>query len=228
MAGPSILKSVDRTDPAQRGLEWYCLSPTPAPCALWNYHQAIAVSLPYPDPRLRGTSFVLRPFAEKDFAAAMELGDDPRTAFSVPPVPAADPARVVQLFEQYRSDGELLHLAIAELGSDEYLGEVMVMMGEHQTGEFGCGVVPRARGRGIATEALGVLASWSATALDLRRLQVLVAQENTPALRLSERVGFRREGVLRAYWEQDGVRLDVVMLSMLPDEMPGGNPYAAG
>jgi len=195
---------------------------------VWNYHYQIAVSLPYPDPRLRGSSFLLRPFHEKDFAAAMELGDDPATAFSVPPVPAADPARVVQLFEQYRSDGELLHLAIAELRNDAYLGEVMVMMGEHRTGEFGCGVVSRARGRGIATEALGLLASWSATALQLGRLQVLVVQENTAALRLAERVGFCREGVLRAYWEQGGVRLDVVMLSMLPGEIPGCNPYAAG
>jgi [ribosomal protein S5]-alanine N-acetyltransferase len=193
---------------------------------VWSYHHQIAGSLPYPDPPLRGSSFVLRPFAVKDFAAAIELGGDPATAFSVPSVPAADPASVVQLFEQYRLDGELLNLAIAELGSDGYLGEVMVMMGEHQTGEFGCGVVSNARSRGIATEALGLLAGWSATALDLGRLQVLVAQENTPALRLAERVGFRREGVLRAYWEQGGVRLDVVMLSMLPGEMPGGNPGA--
>ncbi len=152
----------------------------------------------------------------------MELGDDPVTASSVPPLPAGNPASVVELFEQYRSDGELLHLAIAELGSDTYLGEVMVMMGEHQTGEYGCGVVPRARGRGIATEALGLLARWSVDALDIRRLQVLVAKQNSPALRLAERVGFRREGILRAYWEQEGARLDVVMFSMLPGELPGG------
>jgi RimJ/RimL family protein N-acetyltransferase len=158
----------------------------------------------------------------------MELGEDPATAFSVPPLPAVEPGSVIELFEQYRSDGELLHLAIAELGSDAYLGEVMVMMCEHHTGEYGCGVVPRARGRGIATEALGLLARWSVDALDIRRLQVLVVQENTPALRLAERVGFRREGVLRAYWEQDGARLDVVMLSMLPSEIPGRTTNAAG
>ena len=152
----------------------------------------------------------------------MELGNDPATAFSVPPLPAADPASVVRLFEQYRLSGELLHLAIADLENDAYLGEVMVMMCEYQTGEFGCGIVPHARGRGIATEALGLLATWSVTALDVRRLQVLVAQDNAPALRLAERVGFRREGILRAYWERDGNRLDAVMLSMLPGENPGG------
>ncbi len=149
----------------------------------------------------------------------MEFGRDPVTARSVSPLPAIDPADVVEMFEQYRSDGELLHLVIAELGSDSYLGEVMVMVGEHQTGEFGCGVVPRARGRGIATTALRMFARWSVTALDVRRLQALVALENVPALRLVERVGFHREGVLRAYWEHDGQRLDVVMFSILPDEI---------
>lgn len=153
----------------------------------------------------------------------MEFADDPATPFSVPPLPAADAVSVVRLFEQYRLSGELLHLVIADVESDAYLGEVMVMMCEHQTGELGCGIVPRARGQGVATEALGLLATWSLTALDLRRLQVLVAQNNQPALQLAERVGFRREGLLRSYWEQDGNRLDVVMFSMLPSENPGGN-----
>ncbi len=163
-----------------------------------------------------------------DFDAASEFTRDPATALSVPPLPAGDAAGVAELFEQYRSDGELLHLVIAENGSDSYLGEVMMVMCEHHTGEFGCGVVPRARGRGVATEALRLLSDWSVTALDIRRLQVLVAQENTPALRLAERVGFRREGVLRAYWEDHGRRLDVVMLSMLPSEEPGGSSTVAG
>jgi RimJ/RimL family protein N-acetyltransferase len=177
------------------------------------------LSLPYPDPQLHGSTIILRPFQESDYDSALELGADTTTGLSIPPLPAVDPASVIGLFEQYRTDGELLHLVIADLGSDSYLGEVMVMMREHQTGEFGCGVVPRARGRGIATEALRMLTRWSVTALDIGRLQVLVSRENTPALRLSERAGFRREGVLRAYWEHDGLRLDVVMLSMLPDDI---------
>jgi RimJ/RimL family protein N-acetyltransferase len=134
-------------------------------------------------------------------------------------LPADDPLGVVEHFEQFRRDGELLHLVIADQKDDSYLGEVMVMMGEHQIGEFGCGLVPQAHGRGIATEALSLFVRWSAATLDIRRLQVLVAKENTPALHLAERVGFRREGVLRSYWDHDGGRIDAVMLSALPTEL---------
>jgi RimJ/RimL family protein N-acetyltransferase len=139
----------------------------------------------------------------------------------MPPLPAVDAASVIQLFEQYRLEGELLHLVIADLVSDLYIGEVMVMMREHRTGEFGCGLLERVRGRGVATEALRMFARWSVTAIDIGRLQVLVGRENMPGLRLSERAGFRREGVLRAYWEHDGLRLDVVVLAMLPGEISG-------
>jgi RimJ/RimL family protein N-acetyltransferase len=175
--------------------------------------------LPYPDPPLQGPTYVLRPFRAGDFEAAVEFGQEPATSRWVPPLPAGDPEGVVELFEQYRVDGELLHLVIADPVDDAYLGEVMVMMSEHQIGEFGCGVVERARGRRIATAAFRAFVTWSVATLDVRRLQVLVAQENTPALRLAERTGFRREGVLRAYWDDDGARVDAVMLSLLPAEL---------
>ena len=112
----------------------------------------------------------------------------------------------------------MLLLVIADRTSDAYLGEVTVVVGEHQVGELGCGLIPAARGRGIASEALRLLGDWAFRALELGRLQVFVALENVAALRLSERAGFRREGVLRAYWQSDGARLDAVVLARLPDD----------
>ena len=185
-----------------------------------TYDDRIDATIPYPDPPLGTSTFVLRRFGPGDFDAAKEFGRDPATALWVPPLPAEDPGEVVELFEQYRTSGEMLHLVIAAVGTDDYLGEVMVAVGEHRVGEFGCGVVSDGRGRGIATEALRLLTRWSAAVLNLARLQVLVAETNEPALRLAERVGFRREGLLRAYWGNDESRFDVVMLSMLPEEMP--------
>jgi RimJ/RimL family protein N-acetyltransferase len=177
------------------------------------------VILPYPDPQLCGASFRLRPFREDDFDAALTYSRDEATALWVPPLPADDPQSVVELFQRYREEGQLLHLVIADLTSDMYLGEVMAIICDHQMGELGCGLLPQARGRGIAAEALSAFATWCVPNLDLRRLQVLVASDNRPALALAEHVGFRREGVLRSYWDHDGDRFDAIMLSMLPAEV---------
>ena len=125
---------------------------------------------------------------------------------------------MAEYFEECRREGGLLHLVIAGRIDDAYLGEVVAVVGEHRVGELGCGVVPAARGRGVATEALRLLAAWAIETLGLGRLQVFVAPDNVPALRLAESAGFRREGLLRAYWENDGERLDAVVLSRLPGD----------
>jgi ribosomal-protein-alanine N-acetyltransferase len=137
----------------------------------------------------------------------------------VPALPATDGARVVAFYDACRQDGSLLHLVIADRVADAYLGETMLAPTEHSVGEVGCCLVPAARGRGIATEALRLLTDWSFTALGLGRVQVFVAPENVAALGLAERAGFRREGVLRSYWEIDGARLDVVVLARLPGDV---------
>jgi RimJ/RimL family protein N-acetyltransferase len=128
---------------------------------------------------------------------------------------------VVTFFEECRLEGGLLHLVIADPESRAYLGEVMAALGEHRVAELGCCVIPGARGRGIATEALRLLGDWAIPTLGLGRLQVFVATENIPALRLAESAGFKREGVLRSYWENDGARLDVFVLSRTPGDVHG-------
>jgi RimJ/RimL family protein N-acetyltransferase len=197
-------------------------SARPARCGARGrgYPEPIAVLLAYPDPPLRTAAFELRPFRPADFDAADAFTRDPTTARWVPPLPSDDPDLVVALFERYRTDGDLLHLVIADPVADAYLGEVMLVMDEHDVGEVGCGVVPGRRGAGVATSALRLLNHWCAHGLGITRLQALVAADNLPGLRLAERVGFRREGLLRAYWGDGDERLDVVMHSLLRDEVP--------
>ena len=67
--------------------------------------------------------------------------------------------------------------------------------------------------------ALGALMDWALTGLGLGRVQAFVAEENVVALALAERAGFRREGVLRSYWEQGDARLDVVVLARVSGDL---------
>jgi RimJ/RimL family protein N-acetyltransferase len=136
----------------------------------------------------------------------------------VAPLPAADGAGVAAFYEECRLDGGLLHLVIADRVTGAYLGETMVAPGEQGVGEIGCCLVPEARGRGIATEMLLALTDWVFTEMGLGRAQVFVSPENVAAVELAERAGFRREGLLRAYWEEDDTRLDVIILARLPGD----------
>ena len=172
----------------------------------------------YPDPPLTGARFVLRPFRVDDLDAVQAFEQDDAAERWVPSLPADDGPGVVAFYEQCRRDGTLLHLVIAARSDSSYLGEAMVAIGDHSVGEVGCALVPAARGRGIATEMLRALTDWAFQALDLGRVQVFVAPENVAALRLAERAGFRREGVLRGYWEEDGGRVDAIVLARLPGD----------
>lgn len=144
----------------------------------------------------------------------------------MPTLPAADGPGVVEFFEEARREGGLLHVVIADRATDAYLGEAMLAPSEHRVGEIGCCIVPAARGRGIATEALHLLTDWAFEELGLGRVQVFVACENLPALRLAERAGFRREGLLRSYLEVEGRRVDALVLSRLPEDAATGRTDA--
>jgi RimJ/RimL family protein N-acetyltransferase len=82
-------------------------------------------------------------------------------------------------------------------------------------GELGYIVAPSARGRGIAGRALRLLTSWALGPLGLERVELRISTDNEPSVRVAERLGFVREGVLRSTHLKDDVRADVVVYSML-------------
>jgi RimJ/RimL family protein N-acetyltransferase len=160
---------------------------------------------------------VLRPFRADDFEPAREASENVATEWGAS-MPAADAPGVIAHLEECRRDGVLLDLVIAQASTDDYLGEVMIAVGEHAVAEVGCLVAPAARGHGHATEALGLVVPWAFTAIGIARIQVFVAVTNEAGLALTERAGFRREGVLRSYLELNGARVDAVVLSRLPSD----------
>ncbi|POX46975.1 GNAT family N-acetyltransferase [Streptomyces sp. Ru71] len=67
-------------------------------------------------------------------------------------------------------------------------------------------VLPEARGRGVATRALGVTARWVFTDLGLYRLELDHAVGHEVSCKVAERCGFRYEGTLRGAMWQEGRR----------------------
>jgi RimJ/RimL family protein N-acetyltransferase len=76
-----------------------------------------------------------------------------------------------------------------------------------------------ARGRGIASRAVRLLAGWSFGYLGTARLELTCAPENAASQAVATRCGFTREGVLRSHMVFKGARRDTVMFSLLPGEL---------
>jgi RimJ/RimL family protein N-acetyltransferase len=86
---------------------------------------------------------------------------------------------------------------------------------EGRQAEAGYIVAPRARGRGIAARALRLLTDWALAELDLERVELRITADNVPSIRVAERAGFVREGVLRSVHFKQELRTDVAVYSRL-------------
>jgi RimJ/RimL family protein N-acetyltransferase len=74
-------------------------------------------------------------------------------------------------------------------------------------------------GQGVAPAATILLAKWGFEALKLMRIEILVATGNARSLRVAEKVGAKREGILRnRITIRDEVH-DGVMHSLIPGDI---------
>ena len=103
---------------------------------------------------------------------------------------------------------------------DACLGQVFVERDDDGRGSVGYWLLEDARGKGRATRAVRLMASWALPEMRLGRLQLHADPENVASQRVAQRAGFTREGVLRAYnGRRDGTRADAVVYSLLPQDL---------
>ncbi len=102
---------------------------------------------------------------------------------------------------------------------------------KHRRGTLGYLIRPDHWGRGIATEAVGAVVEFAFAKLDppLNRIEADHYPENPASGRVLQKLGFRREGVLRSYIVKDSVPRDAVRWGLLRTDgpWPAGNPRSA-
>jgi RimJ/RimL family protein N-acetyltransferase len=104
--------------------------------------------------------------------------------------------------------------------AERVVGSIGIRLNESGTGHIGYWCAPDARGRGITTRALRIIAQFGLDDLHLERLELITDPDNVASQRVAEKVGFQREGVLRSHLlHPDGRRRDSVMFSLLPGEL---------
>ena len=117
--------------------------------------------------------------------------------------------------------GDVLLLAIADLETDEYLGNVQLhgFKWEDAQCEIGYWVLPEARGRGVSARAARLLSHWAIDTLGMERVQASADLDNEASLKSLERAGFTREGTARNAAQPQRGRVDVATFSLLRSEV---------
>jgi RimJ/RimL family protein N-acetyltransferase len=98
------------------------------------------------------------------------------------------------------------------VGNINFLGGTLA--GLAHTGEFGASIAAGHRGRGIGTRLIRALEKW-APAHGITRIEVRAFSTNPGGLRLYERLGYEREGLLHRGATLDGAPVDVHVLAKL-------------
>ena len=74
-------------------------------------------------------------------------------------------------------------------------------------------------GQGVAPSATLLLAKWGFEVLNLKRIEIVIAVGNERSLRVAEKVGAQREGVLRSRINIRDLIHDAVMHSLVPGDI---------
>ena len=181
--------------------------------------------LPTPEPGLSDGVVLLRPWRRHDVDQLVEACKDPdipRWTAAPEPYTRADAAAWV------RGDplpvepcGDRVSFCVADARApDRLLGSMsLIRMERGRAGEIGYWTAGWARGRGLTTRAVRLLAGWSFDEFELRRVELVIAVENAPSNRVAELAGFTHEGTLRQYRESKGIWRDHHVWSLLPGEL---------
>lgn len=179
----------------------------------------------FPETVLHTKRLTLRPFNSSDIPDTQASCSDPLTQQWLPlPQPYtldAAAAWCTAVAPGLRESGDGIHFAI----TDSHTGRLMGTAGlkktdwRAQVSEVGYWVSPWARGNGIAAEATRALAQWLLDDQKYQRLELRAAAENTPSQKAALKAGFRREGILRNAGFVHTGRVDLILFSLLPNDL---------
>jgi RimJ/RimL family protein N-acetyltransferase len=140
----------------------------------------------------------LRPWRTTDVEAVLRALKEERIAHWER-VEEADPAVARAWVDRQHSpvDGTAAAFAVVDSTSGALLGSAGLYRVSGGRAQLSFWTLPEARGDGVATQAVGVLARWGFSALGIGEIGLYHPAGNPAACRVAEKSGFDREGTLR-------------------------------
>ena len=171
---------------------------------------------------------ILRSYTPDDIPDVLGLVSHPSVAkVTAERIPATEDGvrRYIDLQNSYRpfEEDRTFELAVERKKDGRVIGFVGMICEDNGQGEVGWAFGAEYRGQGYATEAAGALVAYGFSSLGLRRIHADTGIDNLASMRMMERLGMRREGLLRGAVYEEGEWVDRVAYAILVDEWCDAN-----
>lgn len=175
---------------------------------------------------LEGDGFTLRPVEESDAEDYVQNVQDELIFRYIRVIPEPYELKDAKSFiedckEKWRKS-ESFQFGVVISG--EVVGSIgLKMRGEEEDelAELGYWIGREYRGEGVMSEAVELLLDFGFSELSLHKIMARVYEENMPSRKLLEKLGFRREGLLREHEFHKGKFFDTVYYGLLRREWKG-------
>ena len=169
---------------------------------------------------LHSERFLLRPFRLDDAAAVFAYASDPAFLQYLPiPMPYTRAHAEQFVAAQAALDRDVHPSWAIEIAGKPKGGLNIRFSADHRLAEIGYGLAPALWNQGIATEAARLLVSAAFAAYpQLTRIQATADSRNHASVRVMQKVGFRREGLLRRQRVCRGALTDQIICAVLRDD----------
>lgn len=180
--------------------------------------------LRWPEPALSDGVVALDPMTDEDVPRIVAGAADVEVQRWLPlPAPYTDVSARQFLADQAAAAaaGRGLNFAVRRAGSPQLCGSMGVSFPARRgEGEIGYWISPDARGEGLASRGILVLARWAIDHFALQRVEMLVQPGNVASQRACRRAGATEEGVRRHGLLMEGHEpCDAMVYSLTPDDV---------
>jgi ribosomal-protein-alanine N-acetyltransferase len=181
------------------------------------------------NPYLIGTKIYLRPLEKEDAPLFTAWFNDPevrRTLNQYRPMSLHEEEEFLAKITQSEHD---LGLGIVVKAGDKLVGSTGLnrMDFKNRHASFGISIGDKSEwGKGHGTEATSLIVRHGFETLNLNRIWLYVFEDNPRAIHVYEKVGFKREGILRQDRFHEGHYWDTILMSILREEWDVDNHQA--
>lgn len=174
-------------------------------------------------PILEGRRVRLRATRDADADGLFMVFSDPEALRYWSTTPVSDIAQIrerIALVREWFALREGLQWVIALVDDDRCIGTATLFNFSiaNRRAEFGCTLARMLWGQGLAREAAALMLRFAFERMGLERIEADIDPRNAQSIALVERLGFQREGLLRARWRVGGAVQDSAWYGLLKDE----------